>query len=84
MGLLGIEQGVASMMYCSLCPSAGLVSVCWKLLSWICCKLRSAIPLLATLGIVFVFGHVLLVTSKHGVFSPSVKPTEASGPTHWW
>jgi len=42
MGLLGIEQGVASMMEC-LCPFAGLVCACWKLLSWICLKLRSAI-----------------------------------------
>jgi hypothetical protein len=47
--LLGIEQGVASMMEC-LCPFAGLVSVCWKLLSWICWKLRSAINVVGSGG----------------------------------
>ena len=37
------------MMEC-LCPFAGLVSVCWKLLSWICWKLRSAINVVGNVG----------------------------------
>ena len=49
----------------------------WKCKHCCCCNEADA-----TLGIVFVFGHVPLVTTKHGVSPPGVKPTEASGPTH--